>query len=1149
MEDDDGYNSSDVDFGPPPPNPFANAGRASIEAMIQSATEDRLTSKRFSKNLQFSRGRKTTQYRNDLWFRRFATFRQFTLRVREDQTPTGEQLERFLETIVNKVKPKSLEVPSYEWLKAGFRHLRLALVFHYSKFTLSKHDSSRISSVFDIMLQEGRLTTEPSQHHNWVGVYILRQIVTAMFQDALCEGTLSWDVTLSKCTSIVLTSALSCRAGDITTDPLDDQPLPFLCYRDITMRLLGGEGVENIIAEVVIRNEKFKKRNQQENRTVILHCLGSENVMCPIKLLLILALRSGNIDAAVSIEQVIAKAQSRRDRKVIWKNPLQPVVCAITPQGAALQLNKPAHRTQISRNIADGGLLAGVLAPLTSHDLRRGAARDIANMKHSFKGLATEAIATVLGHSKKAYDRGTTARYVGPASAELWQPRVQESFDDPYGLEVTSTLYLKRKKLGTNEVTALCVDQGLDPGDVNSRQRVAYHHKRLRRNEWIKGELETSAQIETSAQVDATDFNKISPQIDAGATNALDFHDSLDSRNGQHSRDGQHSYDGRHSRDTLESRDVRHSRDALDSSVDAHNLYTSNAVNSSGGSLVSRDVIDPSLWGSPPKKAVGIDAADSNKTNEEENVENLENMLANTDDFVITELMEEAVFDQVLDALPSSTTIGFDAVLLGAPFDFISYFAKINVTRNQRLIRQNSEASGKLTELSTNGRDKVSFMQFHCRNTGCKYQSGNTTLLKSHEKFCKVGAPPKNKDGKEHAFPCNILECSSGFNTQKRLDAHVREYHEWKPRECSMCDMLDLFQTPSQYRDHMKRARRLAFSEGNLEGDAQPPKAKRPRRGIRRLSRSAAYSPQPNSEPSPVPSNLSKVVLASRIHEPVPDTEDETPVPSILAETAYVSPIRDPFPAILKEGTPVLERFPKLGITSRVQSPMSLDSINPYESPDPDSPMPCNNAESDSSIRLPSDADLSPALPKEILCIGHSDLPLSSLIQLLKHMDVSHLVDVRSRPVSETSPQFNFSRMRTNFDLMGANIEYLWLGVSLGGRREHMQGVIKHKEMLVPDLQQYAAYMTTPEFKAGLAELKQLATEQAKIGKKVAIMCGEAVHWRCHRRMIADRLVADNWTVRHMGLRAKESVEHKMWNIARVALNGEVYYDLPRLVY
>jgi hypothetical protein len=83
MAFDEELNSSDIEFDEPTrPNPFAVAGKASLDAIIASATEDRVASKKFSKQLTFTKGRPGTQYRNSLWFRRFETFRQHTLGVR-----------------------------------------------------------------------------------------------------------------------------------------------------------------------------------------------------------------------------------------------------------------------------------------------------------------------------------------------------------------------------------------------------------------------------------------------------------------------------------------------------------------------------------------------------------------------------------------------------------------------------------------------------------------------------------------------------------------------------------------------------------------------------------------------------------------------------------------------------------------------------------------------------------------------------------------------------------------------------------------------------------------------------------------------------------------------------------------------------------
>jgi hypothetical protein len=82
MDLDDNFNSSDIEFEEPTPNPFAGAGKASIDAIIANAMEDRIASKQFSKQLTFSKGRPGTQYRNALWYNRFESFREHSLRVK-----------------------------------------------------------------------------------------------------------------------------------------------------------------------------------------------------------------------------------------------------------------------------------------------------------------------------------------------------------------------------------------------------------------------------------------------------------------------------------------------------------------------------------------------------------------------------------------------------------------------------------------------------------------------------------------------------------------------------------------------------------------------------------------------------------------------------------------------------------------------------------------------------------------------------------------------------------------------------------------------------------------------------------------------------------------------------------------------------------
>jgi uncharacterized protein (DUF488 family) len=79
--------------------------------------------------------------------------------------------------------------------------------------------------------------------------------------------------------------------------------------------------------------------------------------------------------------------------------------------------------------------------------------------------------------------------------------------------------------------------------------------------------------------------------------------------------------------------------------------------------------------------------------------------------------------------------------------------------------------------------------------------------------------------------------------------------------------------------------------------------------------------------------------------------------------------------------------------------------------------------------------------------------------------------------------------------------------------------------------------MMTPEFETGLKMLKHIAHKY-----RVAIMCAEAVWWRCHRRMISDRLEFDGWKVYHLGIK-KEPIRHTIWNVARLDKHHEIIYD------
>src|SRR5665213_536673 len=148
-----------------------------------------------------------------------------------------------------------------------------------------------------------------------------------------------------------------------------------------------------------------------------------------------------------------------------------------------------------------------------------------------------------------------------------------------------------------------------------------------------------------------------------------------------------------------------------------------------------------------------------------------------------------------------------------------------------------------------------------------------------------------------------------------------------------------------------------------------------------------------------------------------------------------------------------------------------------------------------------------------IFTIGHSTRTIAEFLALLQQDGVNLLVDVRTIPRSRTNPQLNADALPDA--LAGAGIKYRLLA-ALGGLRHRKKGATPSPNTLwrVAAFRNYADYAATDAFRIGLDELRALARDNC-----CAIMCAEAVWWRCHRRIIADYLLAQGYKVAHiMGL-------------------------------
>ena len=139
--------------------------------------------------------------------------------------------------------------------------------------------------------------------------------------------------------------------------------------------------------------------------------------------------------------------------------------------------------------------------------------------------------------------------------------------------------------------------------------------------------------------------------------------------------------------------------------------------------------------------------------------------------------------------------------------------------------------------------------------------------------------------------------------------------------------------------------------------------------------------------------------------------------------------------------------------------------------------------------------------------IGHSTRPIEEFIHLLQAHGVDQLVDIRTIPRSRRNPQFNLENLAASLE--SAGIGYHPMPV-LGGLRPARADSV-NTAWRNDSFRGFADYMQTPEFEDGLQQLIALASKAPTV-----IMCAEAVHWRCHRSLVADALVAHGIPVQHI---------------------------------
>ncbi|EKT4524347.1 DUF488 domain-containing protein [Pseudomonas putida] len=149
-------------------------------------------------------------------------------------------------------------------------------------------------------------------------------------------------------------------------------------------------------------------------------------------------------------------------------------------------------------------------------------------------------------------------------------------------------------------------------------------------------------------------------------------------------------------------------------------------------------------------------------------------------------------------------------------------------------------------------------------------------------------------------------------------------------------------------------------------------------------------------------------------------------------------------------------------------------------------------------------------MPDQVFTVGHSTRSIEAFVALMRSFGVQVVVDIRTVPRSRTNPQYNLDVLPGLLQQEGMDHRRI---AALGGLRKKSKTVAPHTNGLWRNrsFHNYADHALGAEFAAGLDELIELSE-----ARRCAIMCSEAVWWRCHRRIVADHLLVRGIEVMHI---------------------------------
>ncbi|KAK7711430.1 hypothetical protein SLS64_005454 [Diaporthe eres] len=832
------FNSSDIEMEPDDaPDPFAHYGARSIEAMFEERFEDRIKTKKRMANLKDTLGAPMTVRLRALWMRRFEAYMTQVRGLSPEQVPSGDDIARFVESIASKVVPRALggnkPVPNLGNIQNGVRALCSGLIFKFN-FSLSRQECRRLDTLLDSLVKEGKLIKGRWRKRERVGFYILRILGQAWFTKSLTEGCLSWDIIISRFLSVSLVAATASRAGDITRSQGYTGP-QYVRWEHIELVLVGEHDdeprIEDMVAQITIAYEKGSKGIRNRNKVVTVKALDDvqNNTVCPIKLLLIHALRTGHV-AHTSIESLLRSLQASPGRTVQWVKQSDPVVPAIMNQLALLDFSKPALAQQVLVTVRAAGLMAGILTPLQAHDIRAGVSRDVAKLPaDAIKGVASQAVAKVLGHATKSISHGITDDYIGGVDTAVNAVVAENAKADTFGPKIAKEAFVKRR-VPPAEVEEFCEEHGLEYSLIKDRRKAMYRIRAQELEQWTqerRAVLARPAPQAAAAAIAIPSRRRQQPEapIDYGrplAERSPNVPPTKRPRKNNNEKKGAGDLDAVRTgvlqqqqqpapptTTLLASKPYASRPDALidprlRGSVPDAPAYDGDEE---PGDLLESTPVDPASVSSLESLICGSGSTDDDDDDDDDDGGDEEEAGGGSSHAqMLEDHIQDHIVNNALDEViaenggPSSRAKPCDdpASVLGLPgMQFIDHFAKINVVRNKTL---NSMSVSRLEEslpkhvAMGNSRDKPTLFLIRCPNAhlGCDYANTSQDLVVSHTGACnhllQQKLPEAAFEKVDRPFRCDRDGCTTAFRSQVDLNRHIKDLHDFTPKKCELPD-------------------------------------------------------------------------------------------------------------------------------------------------------------------------------------------------------------------------------------------------------------------------------------------------------------------------------------------------------------------------